>query len=84
VKVYLGIDIGGTFIKYGIVNSTGNILFKDKVPTDRAKPEAVLNSIVEIINNQKKNYMISGVGLSIPGVITSKNKLITSGAIQNM
>ncbi|PGZ96503.1 glucokinase, partial [Bacillus sp. AFS051223] len=44
MKVYLGIDIGGTFIKYGIVNSTGNILFKDKVPTDRVKPEAVLNS----------------------------------------
>ena len=84
MKVYLGIDIGGTFIKYGIVNSTGKILFKDKVPTDRVKPEAVLNSIVEIINNQKKNYTISGVGLSIPGVITSKNKLITSGAIQNM
>lgn len=32
-KYYGGIDLGGTFIKCGIVDEEGNILTKDKIPT---------------------------------------------------
>ena len=30
IKLYLGIDIGGTAAKFGIVDSFGNILKKDE------------------------------------------------------
>ena len=33
-KYYIGIDLGGTFIKGGIVNATGEIIACDKVPTE--------------------------------------------------
>ena len=34
MKHYFGIDIGGTYIKGAIVDESGNILIKDKVPTE--------------------------------------------------
>lgn len=33
VKTYIGIDLGGTFIKYGIVNEDGEIIEKGKAAT---------------------------------------------------
>ena len=33
-KYYVGIDLGGTFIKGGIVDETGDIVYSDKVPTE--------------------------------------------------
>ena len=34
MKYYIGIDLGGTFIKGGIVDDTGRIVLQDKVPTE--------------------------------------------------
>ena len=36
-KKYIGIDLGGTFIKGGIVDEKGNILCQDKTPTQSDK-----------------------------------------------
>ena len=33
-KYYVGIDLGGTFIKGGIVDEAGEIVYSDKVPTE--------------------------------------------------
>ena len=32
---YIGVDIGGTGIKAGIVDEKGNIILKDSVPTEK-------------------------------------------------
>ena len=37
MKYYIGIDLGGTFIKGGIVNEKGEILICDKTPTEVEK-----------------------------------------------
>lgn len=84
MEKYLGIDIGGTFIKYGIITQDGEVLSRDKVPTMREQPVMVLEKLVEIIEEQKEKYNIEKVGISIPGVINSENRLITSGAIEKM
>ena len=34
MQYYIGIDLGGTFIKGGIVDNEGNIIIKDKTPTE--------------------------------------------------
>ena len=36
-KYYIGIDLGGTFIKGGIVDDRGEIILQDKVPTESEK-----------------------------------------------
>lgn len=84
MKKYAGIDIGGSFIKYGIVTETGEVLFSDKCPTDRTNPKLVIDKLVEIIDRLKQDYGINKVGISIPGVINSDNKMLTSGALQDL
>ena len=84
LKKYAGIDIGGSFIKYGIVTDTGAVLFSDKCPTDRTKPKRVLDDLADIIRQLKQDYGIDRVGISIPGVINQENQLVTSGAIQDL
>lgn len=34
-EAYIGIDLGGTFVKYGLVGEGGEIIEKGKVPTPR-------------------------------------------------
>ena len=41
-KYYLGIDLGGTFIKGGIVDDAGNIILQDSTPTEREKGGAAV------------------------------------------
>lgn len=43
-KTYICLDIGGTYIKHGLLTETGEILIKGKIPT-RAKEggQAVLS-----------------------------------------
>ena len=38
-KYYAGIDIGGTFVKCGIVSEDGEILVKGKIPTGKDRSE---------------------------------------------
>ena len=38
MKYYAGLDLGGTFVKGGIVDEEGNILVKDKIPTGKERP----------------------------------------------
>jgi len=70
-------DIGGTSIKYAVINETGKILLKDKFTTPKNNcSEAIPGQIIEEINNLRKNYEISKVGISSAGIIDSKNGIV--------
>jgi predicted NBD/HSP70 family sugar kinase len=76
-KQYLGIDIGGTFIKYGTVDKTGNILTADTTPTSK-EIEPLLQTIEDIIaRNHPEN--LYGVGISSPGRIDIEAGIIRHG-----
>ena len=38
MQYYAGLDLGGTFVKGGIVDDKGNIVAKDKIPTGKDRP----------------------------------------------
>ncbi len=76
---YLAIDVGGTFTKYAIVTEDCEILFKDKKPTQMISLEEFLNSLTTIYYEQKQTYDIEGIGLSMPGLIDSKNGFMYTG-----
>lgn len=78
---YAGIDIGGSFIKYGIVDEKGNFSNQGKIPTNRKDAKQVLEDLIKIIHDLKQNAAIQQVGISIPGVIDRQNRLLTSGAL---
>ena len=78
---YLSMDVGGTNIKYGILNEKGEILFKDKFPTEKNK-EKFLENIEILADKYKKSHDIKGLALSMPGVVDSnRGYLITAGAL---
>lgn len=82
MKHYVGIDIGGTSIKYGLINSDGKILHKDQIKTDNNGQE-IIRCIQEVVNNYQLNNKISAVGVSVPGVVEETGFLTMAGAIQD-
>ena len=47
--LYIGIDLGGTGIKAGVVDEQGNILYKDSCPTGVERGyEAVIHDMAQI------------------------------------
>lgn len=81
---YLSIDIGGTFIKYAIINEEIEITEKSKVKTpkeDEDTLEDFINAIVDIYNKYRGE--VEGVAISMPGILNSDTGyLYTSGALE--
>jgi glucokinase len=72
-KYAIGVDLGGTSIKLGIVTNTGNLIKKITVRTEAEKgPKKVIGNIVSGINEltHKSKYNITGIGIGCPGVVT--------------
>ena len=82
-KYYLGIDLGGTFIKGGIVDDEGNILLRDKAPTESEMgADGVVANIVTLCKSlmNKANLSASelgGVGVGVPGTADSERGEVT-------
>jgi len=66
-------DIGGTNIKYGVLNEHGDILYKSKVVTKVNKGGlAIIGQIKEIAEGLRKHYNIDGIAISSAGQINTK------------
>ncbi len=78
-KLYIGIDLGGTFIKGGIVDDLGNILLTKKVPTgaDGGEKQVVSNIAAlckSLVDSMGLNFCdIVGIGMGVPGTVDSVN-----------
>ena len=77
-KYYVGIDLGGTFIKGGIVDNEGTILCSDKLPTEREKgAQVVVENIARLVEkvistSGLTKSQVEGIGMGVPGMIDSK------------
>ncbi|MBQ9272739.1 MAG: ROK family protein [Mogibacterium sp.] len=77
-KRYIGVDIGGTFIKIGIVSGTGEISMRREVAIDRSGSETVMQTLMRGIDEllRESNLGASafgGIGVSSAGCIDSKH-----------
>ena len=75
---YLGIDIGGTEIKYGIFDENGNEFIEESgsVKSVRDDLDKIIDILSRIIKSAKE---IDGVGISIPGGVDNENGVIIEG-----
>ena len=70
----LSFDVGGTTIKYGVINDSYEVILKDKIPTPKNE-KMFINSLSEIIRKNIKN--ISKVSVAMPGYVNiAKNKYL--------
>lgn len=70
-ELAIGIDIGGTNTKYGIVNHRGEILEKGDIRTDTHDEvesfiDAVYDVLTPLINKHKDDGNVKGIGIGAP------------------
>lgn len=81
-KKMIGIDLGGTTIKFGLISSTGEILQKTKRKTPRDKTfEEIVSTIEEEVetilqSRELSKEKISGIGIGIPGVANADGEVV--------
>ncbi|MBQ7197275.1 MAG: ROK family protein [Synergistaceae bacterium] len=79
---YIGVDIGGTNLKAGVVDRAGNIISEASVPTGADRPQDIvlqdiLGAVKTSIENSKVDSKeIRAVGLGSPGAIDTENGIV--------
>ena len=87
-KVGIGIDLGGTAIKYGLVTEDGTVVWNSKKPTNANSSreeieQNILDAVFECIANCKQlNFEAVSVGIGTPGLVKDKNIIL--GAAFNL
>ena len=72
----LGIDIGGTFIKFAVLKN-GEMLYKDSIPTNQESDTKLLGEIIEKSKEIMKDFPVERIGVGVPGRI--ENGTVLSG-----
>ncbi len=69
--LYLGIDIGGSNMKYGIIDHKGNVVFQRSHSTNANKGlDYMLASLKNLILNLQAKYpKIKAIGVGVPGLV---------------
>lgn len=82
MREFFAIDIGGTAIKYGIVNEIGEIIYSSSTSTEAKEgSQYIMKKVIDIINTlKKKNNDIKHVGISSAGIIdNNKGNVVYAG-----
>jgi len=77
MPMYAGFDMGGTQLKYGLLDEKLNLVFKDKAPTPTKIKELVelFGDLFEALKKGQKSE-IRAVGFGIPGIFNLKSQRI--------
>jgi len=65
-KLYLGIDLGATWLRVGLIDESGRLLSKKKIATPSSKKEFLIQ-IKLLIDQLKRKSDIAGLGIGAPG-----------------
>lgn len=78
--MYLVYDIGGTFVKYAVIDNEGKIHSKSKTPTLLNQGiEAFIDSLVNVYQEIKKENSIEGIAISTPGAVDVEKGIVYNG-----
>lgn len=79
--VFIGIDLGGTDIKGGLVSGEGKILVEEKLPTeaDRGVDHVIgrMASLIDSLEKKSNGKAVGGVGIGVPGQVNFKEGTVT-------
>ncbi len=73
----IGIDVGGTFIKAGLVAGDGTIIERVKLPTDvEAGAPAIEKRILEAVERIGTDARSGRIGIGLPGIVDSPDGVV--------
>lgn len=87
-NIVLGIDVGGTTCKCGVFSISGELLYKDEIPTRKDEGGSLILSdikahIPDMLKTVKlKSDEVAGVGIGVPGAVKDDgtvNKCVNLG-----
>lgn len=78
--VYLGIDIGGTKVAAGLVNGTGEVLYKTRVPMSADKDAktgfAAVKEAIDSTIKANPTITVAGIGICSPGPLDPRTGVV--------
>jgi len=80
-ELFVGVDVGGTNIKCGLVTNTGKVIIKRTVATEaEGGVNHVLNRIVrnvhELMDNIKGDMSVLALGVGLPGLVDNNRVIL--------
>ncbi len=79
-KYIAGVDIGGTSVKFGVLDEDGTLLYSTQAPSVAGDPEAIVELIGKLV--EEAPYPVSMMGVGAPGAVLMPEKLVTSGNLK--
>ena len=76
IDKYIALDVGGSAIKYGLLNKYGEILEKGNIVTDNEDIDKFIFDIKIIVEKYIKSENIKGLACSFPGAVNQKTGFI--------
>lgn len=74
----LGIDIGGTTIKVGLILPTGKLLARETIDTPKdispQKARVLASTILNLVGEDEVNH-IEAIGITVPGIVDDENNV---------
>jgi glucokinase len=76
--MYIGIDLGGTNLKAGVINERNEIVYQHTVPTNASDgKDAVLDTLIKFMNLLTKKFIKArSIGIGVPGVTTDEGVVV--------
>ncbi|MDO8512946.1 MAG: ROK family protein [bacterium] len=68
MNYYLGLDLGGTQIRGGIVDDDGNIVLEKAIPT-KLSTSSIVDRLFDLIRELISEYQVKAIGIGVPGPI---------------
>lgn len=69
VTYYAVFDVGGSAIKYALMNEAGHFIEKSSIPTPIDGIDSFVNAIDFVVKKFQKSHVLSGIALSMPGAV---------------
>ncbi|HPP12583.1 MAG TPA: ROK family protein, partial [bacterium] len=87
-ELVVGLDLGGTFIKAGLVNQQGKILKKGQWPTlaEHGKRQIVINQMktaVDSLLGHRPAPALAGIGIGTPGLVDNQGRVFEAPNLPN-
>jgi glucokinase len=73
---YVGLDIGGTSIKAGLVDETGRVLESRRALTITDDLKGFVSTLTELVHEFQKTTSIDAIGIGVPGLRSFKTHII--------
>lgn len=69
MSYYSVFDVGGSSIKYALMNESGDFIEKSSVTTPKDGIQSFVDCIDSIVKDFQKRFLLEGIALSMPGAV---------------